>query len=356
MVAVNVLSIMSSKAITANATADDPTAHNFFHANMLGSAAYTLSKWTPGVEWDLSPNPNYWNKSALKNGGIVNRTIPTAEQRLSLLKNGDVDIAYDLLPKDMADLKTSTDINLYNFQIPWPQYLGMNNKIAPFDNVDVRRAVSHAIPYDTIIDKVMYGFASQCRSPVAAGMPTSDFSTWNYTGGPAKAKEILDGLGIKNFSFDMAVRNGYPTEQQIAVWIQSGIAQAGGTVNIVTMTDAEYLEKFNSGALQTWIGEWYSWVNDPFYHMYFNFYSKNTGTNGVGYSNATVDQILDEGLYMTDQAKRDDLSRQAQKIIIDEAPWGLLYQINQVVAARKNISGYQWNTDTAARYWMVTKS
>lgn len=356
MIAVNVLSIMSAKALEAHKTADDPTAHNYFHANPLGSTAYVLSKWTPGVEWQLSPNPNYWNKSALKNGGVLNRTVPSAQDRLSLLQNGDVDIAFDLLPKDLATLKTDPNVNLFDFSVPWPTYLGMNNKIAPFNNVDVRRAVSHAIPYQTIIDKVMFDFAKPCHSPVAAGMPTSDFSTWNYTGGPAKCKEILDGLGMKNFAFDMNIRTGFPTHEQIAIWIQSSLQEAGVTVNINKMTDAEYLQKFNAGQLQTWVGEWYSWINDPFYHMYFNFLSTNTATNGVGYSNAQVDSLIKEGLYETDQAKREDLSKQAQKIIIDEAPWGILYQVDFIVAARKNIQGFQWNTDTACRYWMVSKS
>jgi len=105
---------------------------------------------------------------------------------------------------------------------------------------------------------------------------------WNYTGGPAKAKEVLAQAGIKNLSFDLAVRVGFPTYEQIAIWIQSGIAEAGGQVNIVKMTDAEYLQKFNSGQLQAYIAEWYSWVNDPFYHLYWNFLSTNTGTNGTG--------------------------------------------------------------------------
>lgn len=356
MIAVNVVSIMSAKAIDAHKTADDPTAHNYFHTNALGSTAYVLNKWTPGVEWELAPNPNYWNKSALKNGGVLYRTIPSAQERLSLLQNGDVDVAFDLLPKDMAGLKNNANIALFNYAIPWPQFLGMNNRIPPFNNVDVRRAVSHAIPYQTIIDQVMFGFAKPCKSPVAEGMPTSDYSFWNYDGGPAKAKQILDGLGIKSFSFDLAVRIGFPTHEQIAVWIQSAMQQAGGNVNIVKMTDAEYLQKFNAGSLQAFIAEWYSWVNDPIYHIYWNFYSKATATNGVGYNNLQVDQIIDAAMYETDLAKRAALSKQAQQIIVSEAPWGLLYTINYVVAARKNVSGFNWNTDTATRYWMVSKS
>jgi peptide/nickel transport system substrate-binding protein len=361
MIAVNVVSIMSAAAIDANKTADDPTAHNYFHATPFGSTAYTLSKWTPGVEWDLDPNPNYWNKDALKNGGIVNRIVPSPQERLSLLQNGDVDIAYNLLPKDLATLRDNPDINVFNFKIPWNWFLGMNCKIPPFDNVDVRRAVSHAIPYQTIIDQVMFGFAEPCKSPVGTGMPTSDFSFWHYDGGSAKAKEILDGLGISNFSFDLAIRIGFSVHEQIAVWIQSAVAEAGGTVNILKMTDAEYLEKSSAGSLQAFIAEWYSWVNDPIYHMHWNFNSVMGGaTNVVNYSNARVDEIVSPvnglAMYETDLAKREALSKEAQQIIVDEAPWGLLFQINYVVAARKSVQGFNWNTDTATRYWMVSKA
>ena len=147
-------------------------------------------------------------------------------------------------------------------------------------------------------------------------MPTSDFSFWHYDGGPAKAKEILDSLGIKDFSFDLAVRIGFSVHEQIAVWIQSAMAEAGGKVNIVKMTDAEYLEKFNSGALHAFIAEWYSWVNDPIYHIHWNFNSRATATNGVGYSNPRVDQIIDEAMYEPDPVKREALSKEAQKIIV----------------------------------------
>jgi peptide/nickel transport system substrate-binding protein len=356
MLATNVLNIMSAASIEEHSTDADPTGHEWFAKNTFGSAAYTLTKWTPGVEWELSPNENFWNKEAVLNGGVLNRTIPSPQERLSLLQNGDVDIAFDLLPKDLSDLAGNPDVAVLNFEIPWPQYLGMNNRIPPFDNVDVRRALSHAIPYQTIIDQVMFGYAAELKSPVASGMPTSDYSFWAYDGGPEKAKEILDGLGMSDFSFDMAVRTGFPTHEQIAVWIQSSMAEAGATVNILKMTDAEYLEKFNSGALQAWVGEWYSWVNDPIYHMNFNFNSAATATNGTGYSNPKVDELINNAMYEPDKAKRDQMSLDAQKIIVDEAPWGLLYQINYVVATRANVQGFQYNPDTTAKYWLVSKS
>ena len=356
MLAVNVESIMSAKSLRDHATRTDSTAHNWFKIHAFGSAPYVLANWTPGVQWELRPNPNFWNPGVLKNAGSIIRTIPSAVERYNLLVRGDVDVAYDLQPKDLAALRHNPNVRLIQFKVPWPYYLGMNNMIHPFDNVKVRQAVSYAIPYKTIIDKVLYGFGQVCKSPVARGMPTSDFRFSPYNSNPAKTKQLLQQAGVSNLTFDLAVLQGRPQDAQIAVWIQASLAQASVRVNILQMTDAEYYAKFDKRQLQAFIGEWYSWVNDPFYHLYWNFLSTNTFTNATGYSNPTVDKIIHAGLYETDVATRNRLSREAQRLIMHDAPWALLYQINYTIAVRSNIHGFNWYPDVGTRFWMVSKT
>lgn len=355
MIATNVLSIMSAEAIEANATAEDPTGANFFQKNAVGSAAYVMTNWTPGVEWTFDVNPNYWNKDVLKNAGVLNRMIPNPQERLSLLQNGDIDVAFHLLPKDLGGLRENPDIVLYDFRVPRVQFMQMNNTIPPFDNREVRRAVSHAIPYQTLIDQVMFGFAEPLKTPIPPGMPTSDESFWAYDGGPAKTKELLEAAGVSNLEFELAVRPIFPEFEQAAVWIQSGLQEAGVNVVIAKMTETEYLDKFVNGQLQAALGEWYSWVNDPIYHLYWNFMSQSTATNGARYSNPQVDELIMGALYETDLAKREQMSKDAQKIIVEDAPWAFLYKKNDVVAARKTIGNMNWNPDEAPRFWMVTK-
>jgi peptide/nickel transport system substrate-binding protein len=355
MIATNVGAIMSAKGLEEHATADDPTAAQYFQKNVLGSAAYVLSNWTPGVEWEFGRNPNFWNAGELKNGGVLNRMIPNPQERLSLLQNGDIDIAYHLLPKDLGALRDDPNVILYDFRVPRVQFMQMNNEIPPFDNVEVRRAISHAVPYQTLVDQVMFGFAEQLKSPIPNGMPTSDYSFWAYDGGPARAREMLDQAGVGDLGFELAVRPIFPEFEQSAVWIQSGLQEAGVSVQITKMTETEYLEKFVAGQLQAALGEWYSWVNDPIYHLKWNFQSISTATNGSRYNNARVDEIVETAMYEPDAAKREAMSKEAQQIIVDEAPWVFLYRKNDVVAARSNIKNVNTNPDEATRYWMVTK-
>jgi peptide/nickel transport system substrate-binding protein len=355
MIPINVMAAMSGASIKSHATAADDSGHEWYHNNALGSTAYVLANWTPGVQWELKPNPNYWNKGELKNGGTIIKTIPNASERLNLLVRGDVDVAYDLQPKDMAGLKDNKDIRLIQFNAPWPYYLGMNNTLAPFDKTPVRQAVAHAVPYKTIIDKVLYGFGEEVKSPVAKGMPTSDFSYWNYATDPNATRQMLQQAGASDLKFDLAVLQGRPQDEQIAVWIQSGLQQAGVQVNIVKMTDADYYDKYNKKQLQAWIGEFYSWVNDPLYHLFWNFHSKSP-IAATGYSNATVDKLIDDNLYETDAAKREQASKQAQKLVVEEAPWALLYQLHYTVAVRNNVQNFNWYPDVGTRFWKVSKA
>ena len=355
MVPINVLSIMNAKVIQEKATSADPSAHEFFSKNAAGSAPYILKSWTPGEQWELAPNPNYWNPGQLKNGGTIIKTIPSASERYNLLVRGDIDVAYDLQPKDLAELRDNPDIRLIQFPVPWPYYLGMNNTMPPFDNVKVRQAVCYAVPYKTIIDKVLYGFGQECKSPVAKGQPTSDFSFWKYDTDPAKAKQLLEEAGVSNLQFDLNILQGRPQDEQIAVWIQSGLAEAGVQVTINKMTDAEWYDKFNNKQHPAFIGEWYSWVNDPFFQMFWNFHS-TAPTNSTGYSNPQVDKLIDDGMYETDAAKREQMSKEAQRLIVEDAPWAILYQLNYTIAVRKNISGFNWYPDVGTRFWKVSKA
>ncbi len=356
LVALNVNAILEKAEVEKHKTTADPSAHDWLKANATPNGPYVIKSWTPGVGWEMDLNPNYYDKASIKNNGVIYRVIPNAQDRLSLLKRGDVDIAHDIAAKDLADLKNDPNIKILDFKIPWPWYLGLNTKLAPFDKKEVRQAVAYATPYKTIIDKVMYGFARPLKSPIADGMPGSDYSFWKYDTDLNKAKALLDGAGIKNLTFDVSLLTGRDEDQQIAVWIQSSLAQIGVNMRINLMTDAQFYDMYNKHQLQAFITEWYSWVNDPMYHVYFHFLSTNVFTNATQYSNPKVDDLITNGLYETDPAKRADMVKQVQQIVVDDCPWIMLYQKDWTIAARKNVMDYNWQTDTVCRFKSTYKA
>src|SRR5262249_50564563 len=126
--------------------------------NTAGSGAYRVTKWTAGSEVILERNDSWKGGPLPKVKRIVWRMVPSAGNRRALLERGDADISYDLPNKDFVELKDAGKPTIVS--TPYSngiQYIGMNVKQPPFDNPKVRQAAACAIPYQKIMDAVLFG-------------------------------------------------------------------------------------------------------------------------------------------------------------------------------------------------------
>ena len=92
----------------------------------------------------------------------MQREIPSAGNRRALLEKGDIDMTYEMPPKDFLEMSQGGKINVVSTPIEnalW--YVGMNVTKPPFNNAKVRQAVAYAIPYEKIMDSAMYRRATQ---------------------------------------------------------------------------------------------------------------------------------------------------------------------------------------------------
>jgi peptide/nickel transport system substrate-binding protein len=303
----------------------------------------------------LVPNTNYYRAGLPKNGGLVFREIADPQERISLLKSGDLHAAFQIAPKDAAALRDSGEANVKLVTAPstWNWALAFTNSMKPFDNKQVRQAISYAIPYDTIISDVMHGLARPSKGLIVPGMPTSDQSFWNYNTDLAKAKQLLTAAGYPDgFESSIDVVIGRAEDEQMAVFIQANLQQIGVTVTINKLAEAQYQDNRNNAKSPMQVIEWFSWVNDPFYHMYWNLLSTNTFTNSARYSNPEVDKLIMAGLYEADTAKRESMSKDVQKIVVDDAPWAFLFARDFFVPVAKNLYDFPlWPDQNPRLYW-----
>ena len=352
-----VFGAMDPATTKANATGEDTWAFDWYRKHANPSGPYMITKWDSGVEYDFEPNPNYWQGPAFfKNSKIVVKVVPSPEDRELLLKKGDVDLALGLPFKDLNALKADPNVKIYDIKYTRLFYLGMNNKIAPFDNMKVRQAVSYAIPYDTIIKESMYGYAQKATSPIPNGMPTHNGSFWHYDTDLGKAQSVLNEAGFPDgFAIDLSVRQSIPQDADAAVWIQASLAKIGVNVTINKMTDADFFDKLNKHQLPFFIHDWYSWGNDPSYQLTFLLMS-GAFTNYADYSNKTVDDLIQKVTWTVDPAKRQQMMDQAQKIIVEEAPWAFLYQPDWVVGVSKKFTGFAKLDDLCLRFAYMGKT
>lgn len=115
-----------------------------------GTGPYMLEKYEAGVELVLAANSNYWGEAPFYKK-VVYKIVPDVQNRLLLLRNGDVDVVYEAPLKDLESLKADPNINAYAVPTFGTLFFWLDAKNEPWSKLEVRQAIAHAIPYETII-------------------------------------------------------------------------------------------------------------------------------------------------------------------------------------------------------------
>jgi peptide/nickel transport system substrate-binding protein len=110
---VPVAAIYNSKLAKQHATPDDPWAATWLKNNAAGGGAYKVDKFEPGVQLVLSRYDGWKSGPLPKLSKVILRVVPSAATRRAMLERGDVDMLFDLPPRDVSELAAK---NTYKVQ------------------------------------------------------------------------------------------------------------------------------------------------------------------------------------------------------------------------------------------------
>jgi peptide/nickel transport system substrate-binding protein len=338
--------VINSSLAKQHATDKDPWAMEWLKNNESGGGAYRVEKWIPGQELTYRRFDD-WNSGPLpKLQRVIWRTVPSAGNRRALLERGDADISFNLPPRDVAELVEERKLTVVGTPIDCCiVYIDMNVKIAPFDNVKVRQAVAHAIPYQKIMDVAMFG-----RGVPMFGGPSKVNSTdWPqpspYRFDLAKAKQLLAEAGMPDgfettLSFDLGVA---VTNEPICVLVQESLGQIGIRLTLNKIPGANWRAELAKKSLPMVVNLFGAWLTFPEYFFYWNYHSQNSLFNTMSYQNPAMDQLIEASRFETDPQKYTEEVEGYITMAFAEIPRIPLFDPFLDVAMQKNVTGY--------RYW-----
>ncbi len=275
--------------------------------------------------------------------------VPQAGNRRALLERGDADISYDLPNKDFVELKDSGKLNIVS--VPYSngvQYIGMNVKIPPFDNPKVREAIACAIPYQKIMDAVLFGlakpmFGAAANAPTEVAWPQPTKFVTNID----KAKALLAEAGFPNgfettLSFDLGFAG---VNEPLCILVQESLGQIGIKTTINKIPGANWRTELNKKTLPLYTNVFSGWLDYPEYFFIWCYDGKNSIFNTMSYQSKEMDAFIhgavdaaaigDKAIYERDVKGFVDLA-------FRDVPRIPLYQPYVNVAMQKNVSGYQY--------------
>ena len=350
----NSFSVMDRGNGEAQATIDDPWASEWYSERALGTGPYLLGSIIRGEEYVFERNPLHWRNDGAGNDGVVMRVVPSAAERMAALERGEVDVAYGVETRHLVECEENPNLRVLSSPSTFCTVMSLNNDVAPFDDVRVRQALCYAIPYEELRTEVMGGYCQPLLSPIPAGMPTHDGALWMYSTDLERARRLLSEAGYPDgFASQLIAREMRADEIQAARIIQRALRPLGVLLEVVAVSDLEYhgrLKQFPLAMFET-----FSWVNDPMYHLVANL-KGGSGKNLANYNNPRVNELIERGLYELDEERREATAVEAQRIIIEEAPWALLYQPHYTVVTSTEIEGYAFYPDLIPRYSYLRKS
>jgi peptide/nickel transport system substrate-binding protein len=347
--AVIVPAVYNAGLVKKNATAQDPWGLEYTKTNIAGGGAYKVARWQPGQEIVYERNDDWKNGPLPQARRIIWRMVPSAGNRRALIERGDADISFDLPNKDFAELAAAGKVKVASTPIGnGIQYIGMNVTKAPFDNVKVRQAVACAIPYQKIMDAVMFGLAK----PLHGGPATAAAAEWPsvhpYQTDVAKARALLAEAGYpQGFRTTLSFDLGFAAiNEPLSILVQESLKEIGVDVSIEKIPGANWRAELLKKEMPLITNFFSGWLDYPEYFFFWCYHGQNAVFNTMSYQNPAMDALITAARTAAAEGRMAEYETDVKGFIdlaFEDVPRIPLFQPYLSVAMQPNIEGY--------RYW-----
>lgn len=337
-----------------------------YNDKAVGSGAYRLVKFDPGVEIIVERREDFWGtKPHIKT--VVFKVISDFTTAANALKRGDVDettLQSEAWVRDKSDPALNRTIDYKRFYTRQYNYVAWNNKHPLFTDKRVRRAIALCTPVESIINDLFHGTARAMSGPFVpeewAYNPTVPAIRYD----PDEARRILtsvgwldqnhDGVlekGGQPFKFAMIVLSRTGTGMQFAQLLQAELKKIGVQMEISVMEGASGLQRILGGNYEA---AYLAWSLDADPDLYALFHSTQTpprGQNFVFYSNPAADRLMEAGRRELDQSKRQEIYHQLHAMLADDQPYLWVVQVSTKWAVNRRVKGIELSPALGPYLW-----
>lgn len=361
-------------------------------SELAGLGPYVLRAYSPGERLELASNPRYGARGPDVKPQIERltlRIIPSMDAERLVFESGEIDLLNaEVRPDDLTairaleaagkartfDLGPAVDADAFWFNLG-PD--GRKPAIArPWLNVDVRRAVSHAVDRAAFVNMVYLGAGVPIDGPVTPGnraWHTKDLPAYPHD--VAKARTLLAGAGLKDVNGDgifetaqgrlltieLLTQKGHALRERGAAVIESDMEDAGLTVNVVALDIPALVDRLTKGSYDAVYFATSSSDTDPSANLdywlssgSFHVWHPRQKTPATPWE-AEIDRLMHELTGLTDARERHARFTRVQQIFATELPVLFFAAPSLVTATSQRVDGFEpaviypyllWRADT----------
>lgn len=353
--------IVDKQTVMANEV-DGDMGNAWLKTNSAGSGAYKVVSWKPNDSVTLEANPDFYKGAPAMKRVIVRHVQESATQRL-LLEKGDIDVARNLNPEDVAGAGSKDGVAIDNELRGRLMYFALNQKHPDLAKPEVRQAVRYLVDYEGMQNSFLKGQYTIHQ----AFLPRTYLGAIDdkpFSLNIEKAKELLAKAGVSDIEIEVGVREAQE-RIEIAQSLQNTFAKAGIKLNITVGTAKQILTRYRARELDMYLGAWGPDYPDPQTNAGTFAYNPDNSdeikaTGLLAYRNAwdpgAMNQAVEAAVIEGDRDTRakmyEDMQREHQQV----SPFVVMYQKIEQTGRQDSVKNLNLGgAVTAVSYWPVTK-
>jgi peptide/nickel transport system substrate-binding protein len=326
----------------------------WFRARLITNGPFRLASWKPGQELVLEPNPALAAPARPRLERVVFRVVPDAAALVERLFAGEIDVLDGLTPRDAARVEASPRLRLAVSDARQFDFIAWNQRRPPFDDPQIRLALTLAIDRQALVDTLWRGYARVAAGPVPTGVWARDpeLAPWPYD--PERAREILarrgfldrDGDGVveregRPLAFALTTNSANRLRVEAAVLIQDQLRRVGVAAEPRLIEMNALGEVMRAGQFEALLAGWAIDTTLDFRPYFHSASIGDEGWNVIAYRNPEVDRLLDEVRADPDlESARPRLVR-VQRILHEEQPYTFLWEPRRLAAVSRDLEGVE---------------
>ncbi|WP_319531978.1 ABC transporter substrate-binding protein [uncultured Cohaesibacter sp.] len=313
--------IVNPEQVEANLGNDD--GQTYLRQTLAGSGPFTLGRVMPGNLYEFKRVKDDWHKGGGNLEGAIWKIVREASSERMMLQRGEAHIALELYAEDMEALKDVPNV----VTILEPEYrtfyIKMNTLKGPLADKNLRKAISYAYDYEGMLQAA--GPAELMHGPLPTGIFGFDPDLEVYRRDMDKAKEYLAKSKYKDGGFKLSISyaSGYENMRRWCLLLLDALKQFNIELELRPMIWPDIVASAQSPDTMPDFFSIFETANyaDPDNVAFAAYHSSRNGQwqNPV-YSNPEVDKLIEAARIEPDDAKRAELYKQFQKLVVDDAP------------------------------------
>jgi len=333
--------IVEKAVVEANLGEDD--GQSWLLENTAGSGPFTVGRAQPGTLYQLNRVPDAWQDGGGNLGSVIWQIVrETSTQRL-MIQRGEVHIAVGLTSEDMDSLADAPGV----VRVLEPEYrtfsIKMNTEAGPCADINLRKAISYATDYQSILEAA--GYADLMTGPLPNGILGHDPKLEVYRTDLEKAKAYMAKTDMPDggFTLKMVHVSGLEQQRRWALILLDSLKKLNIDLEITPMKWPDMVAAAKSPETFPDFFPVYQTANygDPDNIAYAAYHSsRNGGWQNAVYNNPEVDALIEAGRKEVDPEKRAEIYESFQKMVVADAPdiFGILEK--RRLALRDKVENY----------------